>query len=49
MQLFNEARDYEAYEGMIEKTLQSCPMRICCYRLMPNHWHFVVWPEQNGD
>jgi len=34
---------------MIEKTLQSCPMRICCYRLMPNHRHFVVWPEQDGD
>ena len=49
MQLFNKAGDYEAFEEMIEKTLQSCPMRICCYLLMPNHWHFVFWPEQDGD
>lgn len=49
MQLFNKARDYEAFEEMIEKTLQSCPMRICCYLLMPNHWHFVFWPERDGD
>ena len=49
MQLFNKDRDYEAFEEVIEKTLQSCPMRICCYQLMPNHWHFVLWPERDGD
>ena len=24
-------------------------MRICSYGLMPNHWHFVLWPEHDGD
>ena len=24
-------------------------MRICAYCLMPNHWHFVLWPEHDGD
>ena len=49
MRLFNKDRDYEAFEEVIEKTLRSCPMRICCYLLMPNHWHFVLWPEKDGE
>ena len=24
-------------------------MRILSYCLMPNHWHFVLWPEKDGD
>ena len=24
-------------------------MRILSYCLMPNHWHFVLWPENEGD
>ena len=24
-------------------------MRILGYCLMPNHWHFVLWPENDGD
>lgn len=49
MRLFNKDRDYQAFEEGLAKTLLSCPMRICAYCLMPNHWHFVLWPEKNGD
>ncbi len=49
MRLFNKDRDYEAFEEIVAKTLLSCPMRICSYCLMANHWHFVLWPEKNGD
>jgi hypothetical protein len=24
-------------------------MRILAYCLMPNHWHFVLWPYDDGD
>ena len=24
-------------------------MRICGYCVMPNHWHFVLWPAHNGQ
>jgi putative transposase len=24
-------------------------MRICAYTLMPNHWHFLLWPKNTGD
>ena len=49
MRLFGKEKDYEAFEGLLEQTLQCQPMRICAYCLMPNHWHFVLWPEHDGD
>jgi len=49
MRLFGKDGDYEAFERMVEKTLQTRPMRICAYCLMPNHWHFVLWPERDGQ
>jgi len=24
-------------------------MRILAYCLMPNHWHFLLWPERDGE
>ena len=47
--LFTKPGDYEAFEQIIDKTLESCPMRICAYCVMPNHWHLVVRPGGDGD
>jgi putative transposase len=41
--------DYLAFERVIADTLEKRPMRILGYCLMPNHWHFVLWPERDGD
>jgi len=49
MQVFEKAGDYEAFERVLSETLQEAPMRICCYCVMPNHWHMVLWPERDGD
>jgi putative transposase len=49
MRLSLKDRDYEAFEEHIEKTLDTCPMRICDYCLMPNCWHFVLWPAKDGE
>ena len=49
MELFSKEKDYAAFEGLLEQTRQSRPMRICAYCLMPNHWHLVLWPEHDGD
>jgi REP element-mobilizing transposase RayT len=46
--LFEKDADYLAFETVLEETLRIRPMRICAYCLMPNHWHFVAWPEQDG-
>jgi putative transposase len=47
--LFRKDADYSAFENVVEETLRVRSMRFCAYCLMPNHWHFVVWPEQDGD
>src|SRR5688572_17650268 len=49
MRLFLKDADFEAFERVIEKTLVTCPMRVCAYCLLSNHWHFVLWPERDGD
>lgn len=48
MRIFEGGKDYEAFETVLEETWAICPMRICAYCLMPNHWHLVLWPEHDG-
>jgi putative transposase len=47
--LFRSDADYRAFEDLLEETLAVRPMRVCAFCLMPNHWHFVVWPRADGD
>ena len=49
MRLFLRDADFEAFERMLAKTLETRPMRILSYALMPNHWHLVLWPQHEGD
>lgn len=49
MALFEKEGDYAAFERIIGESLDLQPMRICAYCLMPNHWHFVLWPRRDGD
>ncbi len=49
MRLFSKEKDYAAFEDILEETIETRPMRVCAYCLMPNHWHFVLWPENDGD
>lgn len=48
MRLFEKDGDYGAFEAVLAETLQVCPMRVCAYCLMPNHWHLVLWPGGMG-
>jgi putative transposase len=47
--LFSKEADYVAFERVLEETLRIRAMRICAYSVMPNHWHFVLWPERDGN
>jgi putative transposase len=49
MTIFENAGDYEAFEKVVEQALERQPMRILSYVVMPNHWHFVLWPYKDGD
>lgn len=47
--LFQKDGDYQAFERVLAETLAKHRMRVLAYALMPNHWHFVLWPEGDGD
>jgi putative transposase len=47
--LFDDEADYLAMERVIERTYKLLPSRIVSYCLMPNHWHFVIWPREDGE
>ena len=47
--LFEDEADYLAMERVIQRTHQQLPIRIVSYCLMPNHWHLVLWPKEDGE
>ena len=49
MQVFRTEKDYDAFRRVVEETLRVARIRICAYCWMPNHWHFVLWPERDGE
>jgi REP element-mobilizing transposase RayT len=49
MHLFRMDADFEAFERMMAEAHDRQPIRILSYCVLPNHWHFVVWPEKDGQ
>jgi putative transposase len=48
--IFQKDGDYLAFVKILGEALDHVPsMRLLAYGLMPNHWHLVVWPQQDGD
>ena len=47
--LFEKDGDYEAFERVLEEAHARIPLRILDYAVMPNHWHFVVWPQTDEE
>jgi putative transposase len=49
MHMFRKVADYEAFQQVIIEAHERHPLRILSYCVMSNHWHFVVWPRQDGQ
>jgi putative transposase len=47
--MFRSDRDYAAFEKVIEQVHARLPTRVLSYCLMPNHWHLVLWPREDGE
>ena len=47
--IFKKPEDYEAFERVLEDGVERYDVRLLAYCLMPNHWHLLVWPKQDGD
>jgi len=49
MTVFRKAGDYVAFLATLRQTQDAIGMRLLGYCLMPNHFHLVLWPRQDGD
>jgi len=47
--VFHKGGDYEAFLGLMAEASVRTPLRVLSYCLMPNHFHFAVWPLDDGD
>src|ERR1700682_5536567 len=47
--LFDKPADYDAFECVLLEAPKEHPTRLLGYCLMPNHWHFVLWPRRDGE
>jgi putative transposase len=49
MRIFAKPRDFEAFKEIIGLAKERFPMRVLAWCVLPNHWHFVLWPRGDGD
>lgn len=47
--IFKCQKDFLAFEQVMALAHERFALRILSYCIMSNHWHFVVWPENDGD
>jgi putative transposase len=47
--LFRRDGDFEAFERLLVEAHRRVPLRLLSYCIMGNHWHFVTWPEKDGQ
>ncbi|MGQ0654715.1 MAG: transposase [Betaproteobacteria bacterium] len=47
--IFETHGDYLAFEQILADTQRRTGMRILAWCLMPNHWHLLLWPLDDGE
>ena len=47
--IFNSRKDYQLFETVLGEAKEQTNMRILAYCIMPNHWHLVLYPKDDGD
>ncbi len=48
-ELFSKPQDFDAFERIIALVWERVPIRLLAHCLMPNHWHFVLWPRRDNE
>jgi len=49
LQIFNTPEDYCSFEKLLMEAKELTDMRIYAYEIMPNHWHIILSPRNDGD
>lgn len=48
-QVFHKPEDYVLFMQLVARAGEIAKVRLFCYCLMPNHFHLVVSPEEDGS
>jgi putative transposase len=46
--IFDKSPDYAAFEKILRQAHERFGIRLLHYTLLPNHWHLVLWPQEDG-
>jgi len=46
--IFHKETDYEAFEQTVAEGLEKYPVDLYSYEWMPNHWHMMLSPREDG-
>lgn len=49
LRLFRSDEDFLAFYRVLRQAYERTPTRLLGWCVMGNHWHFVVWPRQDGE
>jgi putative transposase len=49
LRIFQKEWDFLAFEKVLTEALVQRPIRLLDWCVMPNHWHFVVWPRKDDE
>ena len=49
LRIFDVDEDYRCFVDLLREAKEMTDMRILAYVLMPNHWHLLLYPENDGD
>lgn len=49
LQIFDTPDDYQLFLNLLHEAKEMTDMRILSYAVMPNHWHLLLYPENDGD
>jgi len=47
--VFHDFEDYRQFMVLVSTACKRIPMRLLGWCVMPNHFHFVLWPREDGD
>lgn len=47
--IFESAAQYRGFEASLEEATERFGIRILAYAVMPNHWHLLLHPRNDGD
>lgn len=49
VQIFDNDDDYKQFESILEEAVEKFDMRLLAYKIMPNHFHLVLFSKNDGE